>query len=65
MLVSRPRGTNDILPGKVEKWQYLEEEIRQICREYGYAEVRTPIFEHTELFKRGVGETTDVVEKEM
>ncbi len=65
MLVNRPRGTSDILPGKVEKWQYLEEEIRQICREYGYAEVRTPIFEHTELFKRGVGETTDVVEKEM
>jgi histidyl-tRNA synthetase len=65
MLISRPRGTNDILPGQVDKWQYIESAIRQICREYGYAEIRTPIFEHTELFRRGVGETTDVVEKEM
>jgi histidyl-tRNA synthetase len=65
MLVNRPRGTNDILPGQAEKWQYIEEEIRLICREYGYEEIRTPIFEHTELFRRGVGETTDVVEKEM
>lgn len=65
MLTTGPRGTNDILPGEVEKWQYLETEIREICREYGYAEIRTPIFEHTELFQRGVGETTDIVEKEM
>ncbi|MDO7788721.1 histidine--tRNA ligase [Desulforamulus aquiferis] len=65
MLTTRPRGTNDILPGEVEKWQYLEELARQVCREYGYGELRTPIFEHTELFHRGVGETTDVVEKEM
>ncbi|RYD03510.1 hypothetical protein N752_19060 [Desulforamulus aquiferis] len=65
MLTTRPRGTNDILPGEVEKWQYLEGLARQVCREYGYGELRTPIFEHTELFHRGVGETTDVVEKEM
>ncbi len=65
MLTTRPRGTNDILPGEVEKWQYLEELTRQVCREYGYGEIRTPVFEHTELFHRGVGETTDIVEKEM
>lgn len=65
MLTTRPRGTSDILPGEVEKWQYLEQVIRHLCREYGYAEIRTPIFEHTELFERGVGETTDIVEKEM
>lgn len=65
MLTTRPRGTNDILPGEVEKWQYIEKIIRQVCREYDYQEIRTPIFEHTELFQRGVGETTDIVEKEM
>jgi len=65
MLTTRPRGTNDILPGEVEKWQYLESQIRLICGEYGYTEIRTPIFEHTELFMRGVGDTTDIVEKEM
>lgn len=65
MLTTRPRGTNDFLPGEIEKWQYLEQLTRQVCREYGYGEVRTPIFEHTELFARGVGETTDIVEKEM
>ncbi|HWJ02606.1 MAG TPA: histidine--tRNA ligase, partial [Verrucomicrobiae bacterium] len=65
MLTQRPKGTNDILPGQVEKWHYVEDIIRQICREYGYQEVRTPVFEHTELFQRGVGETTDIVEKEM
>ncbi len=65
MLTTKPRGTNDILPGEVEKWHFLELQIRGICREYGYSEVRTPIFEHTELFLRGVGDTTDIVEKEM
>lgn len=65
MLTSRPKGTNDILPGEIEKWHFVEDTIRQICREYGFAEIRTPIFEHTELFMRGVGDTTDVVEKEM
>ncbi|BAF59229.1 MAG: histidine--tRNA ligase [Pelotomaculum sp.] len=65
MLTTRPRGTNDILPGEVEKWQYIESQFRRICREYGYGEIRTPVFEHTELFLRGVGDTTDIVEKEM
>ncbi len=60
-----PRGTQDILPGTVELWQYVEEKIRDLCRRYHYQEIRTPIFEHTELFRRGVGETTDIVEKEM
>jgi len=65
MLTMRPRGTSDILPGEVKKWQRLESRFRKICREYGYDEIRTPIFEHTELFLRGVGDTTDIVEKEM
>jgi len=65
VITKRPRGTSDILPGEVEKWHYMEETARTICREYGYREIRTPIFEHTELFNRGVGETTDIVEKEM
>lgn len=65
MLTVGPKGTNDLLPSEINKWQYIEKIIRQICREYGYSEIRTPIFEHTELFLRGVGDTTDVVEKEM
>lgn len=65
MLTTRPRGTADILPGQVEKWQYIENMAALVCREYGYREIRTPVFEHTELFARGVGEATDVVEKEM
>lgn len=65
MLTSRPRGTSDIMPNEVKKWQYLERVFRDLCREYGYSEIRTPVFEHTELFERGVGGTTDIVEKEM
>lgn len=65
MLTMRPRGTNDILPGDSDRWRALEGIIHQICAEFGYQEIRTPIFEHTELFIRGVGETTDIVEKEM
>ncbi|TCP54541.1 histidyl-tRNA synthetase [Tumebacillus sp. BK434] len=65
MMTNRPRGTNDILPGDVEKWQFIEKTAREVCRRFNTAEVRTPIFEHTELFARGVGETTDIVEKEM
>ncbi|MGM0921030.1 MAG: histidine--tRNA ligase [Bacillota bacterium] len=60
-----PRGTQDILPGDVERWQYIENTAREICRLYQYKEIRTPIFEHTELFQRGVGESTDIVQKEM
>lgn len=65
MGIQRPKGTQDLLPGTIEQWQYLEETIRLVCREYGYEEIRTPIFEATELFKRGVGQTTDIVQKEM
>jgi histidyl-tRNA synthetase len=65
MLTTRPRGTNDILPGEIEKWHYLESVLHKVAGLYGYQEIRTPIFEHTELFQRGVGETTDIVEKEM
>lgn len=65
MLTTRPRGTNDILPNEIDKWHRLEEVLRHVSRLYGYSEIRTPIFEHTELFQRGVGETTDIVEKEM
>ena len=65
MLTTAPRGTKDILPRDVEAWRYLERTMREICAQYGYLEIRTPVFEHTELFLRGIGETTDVVEKEM
>lgn len=65
MLTTAPRGTKDILPRYVEAWRYLERTMREICAQYGYQEIRTPVFEHTELFLRGIGETTDVVEKEM
>ncbi|MFC7060738.1 histidine--tRNA ligase [Halobacillus seohaensis] len=60
-----PRGTQDILPGTSEKWQYVEQQLTEICRRYNYKEIRTPIFEHTELFQRGVGDSTDIVQKEM
>lgn len=65
MLTKAPRGTKDILPSEVYKWHYVEKLFRDICEQFGYKEIRTPVFEHTELFKRGVGETTDIVQKEM
>ncbi|WP_379965928.1 histidine--tRNA ligase [Ectobacillus sp. sgz5001026] len=65
MSIQIPRGTQDILPGTVELWQYIEAQARDICRRYNYKEIRTPVFEHTELFLRGVGDTTDIVQKEM
>jgi len=60
-----PRGTQDILPEQTPKWQKIESIIRELTRVYRYKEIRTPIFEHTELFQRGVGDTTDIVQKEM
>ena len=63
--ISAPRGTNDILPAESPAWQTLEAHARAIALRFGYAEIRTPMFEATELFVRGVGETTDIVEKEM
>lgn len=65
MLTKAPRGTKDIIPAEAYKWNYLEGKFRDLCRLYGYEEIRTPVFEHTELFKRGVGDTTDIVQKEM
>ncbi len=65
MLTNAPRGTKDILPDSVGSWNYVEQKIRDICARFGYEEIRTPMFEHTELFHRGIGEGTDVVDKEM
>ncbi len=64
-MIKAPRGTVDILPQESKKWQELEQLIRSICSYYNVEEIRTPIFEQTELFVRSVGETTDVVNKEM
>jgi len=61
----KPRGVADILPGETERWQYVEKVFRKLARVYGYREIKTPIFEFTELFQRGVGEDTDIVTKEM
>ncbi|NDI33984.1 histidine--tRNA ligase [Chengkuizengella sediminis] len=65
MRYQKPKGTQDFIPGVVEKWQYVEKKARDWCHRFNYKEIRTPIFEQTELFIRSVGETTDVVEKEM
>lgn len=65
MQIQAPKGTKDVLPSESYKWQYVEDEIRKLCRTYGVYEFRTPIIEHTELFLRGVGDTTDIVQKEM
>ena len=59
------RGMNDILPDATATWRYLEGELRDIAGAYGYAEIRLPLIEHTELFRRSIGEVTDIVEKEM
>lgn len=59
------RGMHDVLPSDVNTWQYLERTVRDLFERYGYSEIRTPIVEVTELFKRAVGEVTDIVEKEM
>ena len=63
--VTAPKGTADVLPCDSYKWQYLEGKIRDICARFDFSEIRTPVFEHTEVFERGVGDTTDVVSKEM
>ncbi|SHG95105.1 histidyl-tRNA synthetase [Thermosyntropha lipolytica DSM 11003] len=65
MQIKVPRGTYDILPPQSSKWHYLEKILRETAEVFGYREIRTPIFEHTELFERGVGESTDIVSKEM
>ena len=65
MLTQAPKGTQDMLPKDAHRWQTIEASVRRICALAGYREIRTPVFEHTELFQRGVGDTTDVVQKEM
>lgn len=64
-MIQKPYGTNDILPGHTEKWQYIESVARETAALYGFVEIRFPTIEYTELFQRGVGDTTDVVQKEM
>jgi histidyl-tRNA synthetase len=64
-IINAPRGTKDVLPSEVYKWHYLEGIARGTAHDFGYSELRFPTFEHTELFVRGVGDTTDVVQKEM
>ena len=63
--IQKPRGTMDILPDKVAAWQYIEKTAREISAKYGFGEIRFPTFENIDLFQRGVGDTTDVVQKEM
>ena len=65
MFIKVPKGTQDILPEDAYKWYYIENKIREILNKYGYKEIRTPIFEYTDLFVRGIGESTDIVTKEM
>ena len=64
-MITAIRGTHDILPGDVEKWQYVEDTARRLCERYGYLELRTPVIEKEELFAKGTGESTDIVQKEM
>ena len=65
MNITGIKGMNDILPGEIETWQFMENRARRIFQTYGYAEIRIPAVEKTELFCRSIGETTDIVEKEM
>lgn len=65
MEIQAPKGTKDMLPSDAYKWHYVENIFRELSKNFGVREIRTPIFEHTELFLRGVGETTDIVQKEM
>jgi len=65
LFIKVPKGTQDILPEDISKWYYIEEMIKEILNKYGYKEIRTPFFEYTDLFVRGIGESTDIVTKEM
>ncbi|MBR3613633.1 MAG: histidine--tRNA ligase [Clostridia bacterium] len=64
-MLQRPKGTKDLLPEESYKWQEVETKVKKVLESYNFKEIRVPVFEHTELFQRGVGETTDVVQKEM
>jgi len=65
MEMQAPKGTKDMLPQDAYKWHYVENVFKRVAKNFGVKEIRTPIFEHTELFLRGVGDTTDIVQKEM
>ena len=65
MEMQAPKGTKDMLPQDAYKWHFVEQTFRDVAKYYGMREIRTPMFEHTELFARGVGDTTDIVQKEM
>lgn len=65
LFIKVPKGTQDILPDDISKWYYVEDVIKEILNKYGYREIRTPFFEYTDLFVRGIGESTDIVTKEM
>ena len=65
MEMQAPKGTKDMLPQDAYKWHFVEKTFRDVAKYYGMREIRTPMFEHTELFARGVGDTTDIVQKEM
>src|SRR5690625_1072994 len=60
-----PRGTVDLFNEEVNKWQYIEEKLSNLSKRFNYREIRTPMFEHTEIYQRGVGDSTDIVQKEM
>ena len=64
-MIQKPKGTKDLLPNESYKWQEAENKVKKVLESYNFKEIRVPVFEHTELFQRGVGETTDVVQKEM
>lgn len=64
-MINIPRGTQDILPSETPKWRYIEHKLSEIAERYNYKEIRTPMFESTDLFARGVGDSTDIVQKEM
>lgn len=65
LITKAVKGTKDVLPGEIYKTQYIESTALDVAERFGFKEIRTPVFEHTELFQRGVGDTTDVVQKEM
>ena len=65
LITQAPKGTEDLLPSQSYRWHYLERKFKNVCDCFGYREIRLPTFEHTELFERGVGDTTDVVQKQM
>lgn len=64
-MINIPKGTKDVLPNESYKWHYVENVVRSVAKDFNIKEIRTPTFEHTELFLRGVGDTTDIVNKEM